>query len=534
MTHRVVWLLAGLAVLFFVMAGLVLLPYPGAQYDEVLFSGVYYGQPSAEYYVETPWGNVATMLMSYLGALKAWVWAPVLYLLGPSHATLRVPGLLIAAASLVLFFLAARRLVPAWAALLGLALLATDTNYLLSAVFDWGPVALQHLFWCGVLYAGVRYAQEKKPLWLGVASACVGLALWDKAICLWLILGFSAVLLIFYAKPLFALARQPRLAGVAALSFALGALPFLAYNEQNAMKTFAANSGWTSTEYKGKIWLLDRIMAGDGLFGYLVRYDPAPAKDITPLERASVAVSRWTHEPHTSLQQALVASVLLALPVLAFGAYGRLMLFFAGGGLLSLFLMFSTPGAGGSVHHDILIWPLPQLLIALAAASLAEWAPCRGVKIAVVACALAAATNIAVTNQFLAQMVTCGPTVIWSDAIGPLVDVVKQHKDSAIFATEWGILEQFRFLGRGRIGYFAGSDGVVRELDRPEHQQYVRRALNTPNTLFIGHAKTAQVFPDTNEKVDRFAAAEGFTKRVLAAVPDRHGRPIFEVTEYVK
>jgi len=534
MSRKTLGLLAGAAVVYFLFAGVVLLPYPGAQYDEVLFSGVYYGQPSAEYYVETPWGKVATMLMTYLGALKSWVWAPVLYSLGPNLWTLRLPGLLIAAVSLIIFFLTARRLVPEWAALLGLLLLATDTNYLLSALYDWGPVALQHLFWCGMLYAGVRYAQEKKPLWLGFASACVGLALWDKAICLWLIIGFSASLLVFYARPVLALARQPRLAGVAVLAFVFGALPFISYNEQNAMKTFTANSGWTADEYKGKVWLLDRIVAGDGLFGYIARYDPAPLTAVKPLERVSVAIGRWTQEPHTSLQQALLAAVLLALPALAFGSYGRLILFLVFGGFLSLFLMFSTPGAGGSVHHVILLWPLPQLLIALACATLVEWAPRRGFRIAAVACGLAAATNIAVTNQFLAQLISCGPSVIWSDAVGSLVDLVKQRKGSEVFATEWGMLEQFRFLGRGRIGYFAGSDGVARELNRPEHQAYVRRALNTPNTLFVGHAKGSEVFPGTAEMVDRFAASEGFAKQLLATIPDRHGRPIFEVIQYVR
>lgn len=530
MTDRRTWLFALAAILFFLAAGILFLPYPGAQYDEVLFSSALYGPPTVEFMVETPWGPIPTMLMTYLGALKAWLWYPVVSTLGPGYTALRLPALLLAAAAAWLFFLATRRLAGGWAALYGLALLVTDVNYLLSSLYDWGPVALQHVFWTAILYCGVRYAQEKQARWLALAAASLGLALWDKAICLWLILGFGAALLLFYAKPLWSTMRRPRVIGLAALGFFLGALPFLQYNQQRELKTFTASAGWTSTEYKGKIWLLDKILAGNGLFGYMVRWEPAPVADLQPWEKAAIKISRWTREPRDSFQQVLVVLVLLALPLLAFGPYGRLVLFLTTGGFLSLFLMFSTPNAGGSVHHVILVWPLPQLLIALAAASV----PKQASKFAAIAVLVGVLGNVAVMNQFLAQFATCGPTVTWTDAIRPLISKVGRFQGRVVFASEWGILEQFRYFSKGTIGTMPASDGVVRSLHETESQNFIRRALNLPDTLYVGHTKEAQFFEGTSDKLDAFAAQEGFRKRLLATVEDRHGRSIFEIFEYVR
>jgi hypothetical protein len=524
------WLFALAGIGFFIAVGILFLPYTGAQYDEVLFSSALYGPMTVEHVVKTPWGPIPTMLMTYLGALKAWLWYPILHLVGPGYAALRIPSLLLAALAAWIFFLALRRLAGGWAAIAGIALLVTDVNYLLSSLYDWGPVALQHVFWTTILYGGVRYSQERQTRWLALAAACVGLALWDKAICLWLILGFGAALLLFYGKPLWSALRQPRTLGLAVLAFVLGALPFLYYNEQHELRTFTASSGWTTDEYKGKIWLLDKILAGNGLFGYMVRWEQAPVTGLKPWESASVAISRWTREPRDSFQQVLVALVLLAMPVLAFGPYGRILLFFATGGLLSLLLMFSTPNAGGSVHHVILLWPLPQLLVALAVASV----PRRAARFAAVSVLAGVLGNAAVMNQFLAQFVTCGSTVTWTDAIRPLVDKVGKYPGRVIFASEWGILEQFRYFGAGAIGTMPASDGVVRTLNEVESQQFIRRALNLPDTLYVGHTQEAQLFEGTRDKLDAFAQQEGFQKRLLATVQDRHGRSIFEVFEYVK
>ena len=149
-----------LVCLLFVALGMLVIRYPGAQYDEVLFVSAIHAPGEIEYVLETPFGGVPVMLMTYIGALKAAIYAPILLLAGSGHLTLRVPALGFGAVSIGLFFLALRRLTDTRVAVLASLLLATDAVYLLTCVFDWGPVALQHLLVTAALYALVRFGQE--------------------------------------------------------------------------------------------------------------------------------------------------------------------------------------------------------------------------------------------------------------------------------------------------------------------------------------------------------------------------------------
>ena len=123
------------------------------------------------------------MLMTYIGALKAAIYAPILLLAGSGHLTLQVPVLGFGAVSIGLFFLALRRLTDTRVAILASLLLATDAVYLLTCVFDWGPVALQHLLVTAAPYALVRFGQEGR----GALAVCGG------AVCGLGALGQSAV-----------------------------------------------------------------------------------------------------------------------------------------------------------------------------------------------------------------------------------------------------------------------------------------------------------------------------------------------------
>src|SRR5690349_17348634 len=73
----------------FVALACAVLPYPGIQTDEALFAGTYYQPYEAS---DGFWAfkhHVPTMLMSYLGALKTWLYYPIFKLFTPSVWSLR-------------------------------------------------------------------------------------------------------------------------------------------------------------------------------------------------------------------------------------------------------------------------------------------------------------------------------------------------------------------------------------------------------------------------------------------------------------
>src|SRR5258708_6730763 len=121
----------------FIVTGWVLLPYPGLNNDEVLIANTRLSVSSAFHHA------LPFMFMNYLGALKAWLYAPILALFEPSYAAVRWPMLLLGALTIYLFIRVLELMHSSRAAFIGGLLLATDSMFFLTTSFDWAPVPLQ-------------------------------------------------------------------------------------------------------------------------------------------------------------------------------------------------------------------------------------------------------------------------------------------------------------------------------------------------------------------------------------------------------
>src|SRR5579859_5170804 len=173
--------------LFFVMIGLTLIPQAGIEGDEALFGSAIYHPEEAVHTIKLFRHRVPLMQMSYLGSLKSWIYAPIFNRWKPSAASIRFPALVLGAATIWLFWLLLRRIAGYRAAAVGSILLATDTSFLLTTCFDWGPVVLQHLLLVsGVLCLG-RFYQDHQRRFLAAGFFFFGLGLWDKALFVWIL-----------------------------------------------------------------------------------------------------------------------------------------------------------------------------------------------------------------------------------------------------------------------------------------------------------------------------------------------------------
>ena len=90
--------------LLFLLVGCIFVNYAGIQTDEALFaaplfrSWQFFSIPIGPY-------NLPVMNMSYNGALKTWLYAPILLSAArPSAALIRVPAILMGAATIVIFW----------------------------------------------------------------------------------------------------------------------------------------------------------------------------------------------------------------------------------------------------------------------------------------------------------------------------------------------------------------------------------------------------------------------------------------------
>ncbi len=501
---------------WFLLAGQLFVPLLGVEADEALFAGAFY-QPHGAITLRLFHKQVPVMLMSYLGALKAWIYRPMFNWFRPGVWSLREPMLLVGALSIWVFFLLLRRTSGERAAVIGCTLLAVDAQYLLTTVYDWGPVALQHLFLATAAYLLVRFYQQGSQRALAGAAFLVGLALWDKAIATWMISGAAIAMLAFYPGRVRALLTRRRIA-ICAAGFLLGALPLVLYNRRNHWETFHGNFKLDREPYPTKTHTILLTLDGSGLLGFFAAEDwqpPAPRRPEGHVQALSTKLAGLTGNPHHSLLLYAFALAILLAPF-AGPDSRRAILFCLVAMIVAWIQMAITQNAGATVHHTILLWPLPQAIVAISFAAASRRVGKIGRPLLATVTAAILLSGLLLTNQYYAQMIRNGPAALaWSEAIFPLNRYVMGFPRTAVICMDWGILEGLRYLSRGKLFLYADVDSDSFDFANPDF-------------LYIAHTKGAQNFP-TNDTFLAKAAAAGFRPNVVNTVYDNFGRAIFQV-----
>ena len=522
------------ACLLFFVTGSAVVSQLGVQNDEALFADGIFKPYAVAYTLKVGHSQLPLMLMSYLGTLKAWVYRPIFRLWGTGVLAMRVPMLLAGVASVWLFYLLLRRVAGERAALFGCGLLAADSLYLLTTCFDWGPVALQHLLILSGMLLLFGFYQHPSHFRLACGCFLLGMAMWDKALAVWMIGGIGLALIIVFPKQIVGVTTLPRVA-ISVLSFALGALPLIIYNIEEPLATFRGNTSWDTSDLAGKGRLLAATADGSALLGWLNNEDWQTRNPHLPhgaLESASAKISALAGHPrHTLLLYAFGLALLLA--PLARGPALRAILF----ALLALTLAWAqmavTANAGGSVHHSILLWPLPQMVIAISFAAASRRLRAAGIPALAVVLAVLMVSGLLVTNEYRFLMVRNGGTQNWTDAIFRLGDYMKGVSARNVFCVDWGIMNSMHLFSRGKMPLREGTNPITKPALDDADRQYLARAISEPANVFINHTKDFEFFTGVNDKLVKYAADAGYRREVMAVIPDSHGRPVYEVYRFV-
>ena len=526
------------ACIFFFLAGHAFLPLLGIEDDESLFVDAIF-HPRAELYsLRLGHSHVPIMLMTYLGALKSIIYGPILRLLGTGIRVLREPMLLVGVASLYLFYCLLRKVAGVRAACIGCGLLAVDSMYLLTICFDWGPVALQHLLLIGGVLLVAGFFQDGSGWKLAAGGFLVGLALWDKALAVWLLSGLGIAAILTFPRQIFGAFTRRNLA-VAAGGFLLGALPLLIYNAGHHWVTFSGNFRRDTTPgaITGKFRMLVDTGHGDGLFGWMTDEDwqtPAPHAPQGVLATASARISAVAGHPRRHLLVYAFVLALLLAP-LARGTALRTILLALIAMALAWIQMAITANTGGSVHHTILLWPLPQVVIAVSFAASSRRLGRAGIPAVVVALAAMMISGALVINEYYTVMLRDGGAQSWTDAIYPLASYVKNTPaKAAVVCLDWGILDPLRLLDRGKLALEMSPDSLARP-EMPEGDRaWLAWRISDPANLFIGHTKAYEFFPGASPALARFATEAGYSRETVAVIGDSYGHPVYELYRFHK
>ncbi|HWB86128.1 MAG TPA: glycosyltransferase family 39 protein [Bryobacteraceae bacterium] len=473
------------------------------------------------------------MMMSYLGTLKSWLYRPILRIFGPTVFAVRLPVVLAGAFTVWLFYLLLRRISGERAALVGAALLATDSMFLLTTCFDWGPVALQHLLIVGGLLLLLRFYQQGSTWSLFSAFLLWGLAFWDKALAVWILSGIGLAGIAIFPRQIFRVTRIWRIA-MAVVAFFLGSLPLWVYDLNQNYETFHGNAVLDTSDLHNKTMLLLNTARGQAMFGWLVDEDVQAVHPHPPhglFQKASAALSRLAGRPRNSLMLCAFVVALLLTP-LARGGELRAILFGLVAMVVAWVQMAVTAHAGGSVHHVILLWPFPQLVIALSFVAAVRRLGRGALPALAAVTVLAAASNLLVLNQYYAQAVRDGGAVNWTDAVFPLSNYMKGVSASNVFCVDWGLLDTLRLLSHGTIPLRVGNDPVSKPELSAEETNDVKGWVSDPGSVFVAHTPEFEFFQGVNAKLAQMAAGWGYRKDMLTVISDSYGRPTFEVYRF--
>jgi hypothetical protein len=519
--------------IFFLLAGLAFIPRLGIQNDEALFAHAIYQPKDCLFRVRLGHSTFPLMELSYLGTLKSWIYRPIFRTLGTGVFTTRVPMVLAGTASIWLFFLLLRRIAGTRAAVLGSSLLALDATYLLTVCFDWGPVALQHLLLIGGALLLLRFYQDGGEASLFGGFFLWGLAMWDKALAIWILSGIGVAGIAIFPRQILRVITFRRLIG-AGLAFGLGAFPLALYEAKSRFITFRENVARDPGQISAKARYLANTARGKGLFDWMVDEDwqtPAPHQPASLLERVSRQVSEKTGHPRQNLLlYAFAAAVLLA--AFARGGQLRAILFALIVTGVAWLQMAVLANAGASVHHVVLLWPLPQLVIAVSlAAAVSRLGRAAAPALALMLATLAA-SNLLLLNEYFALMTRNGGAFEWTDAIFPLSNYLRSMPSSTIICVDWGMQNGLLLLNRGKMALQAGSDPIAKPALSDDDRAYLAGMISGPDHVFVAHTEGNEVFEGVNGKLVKFASEMGYGQETMAIVADSYGRPMFQVYRF--
>lgn len=474
----------------------MLIPYAGLESDEAVFGMATFGGLSREFCVSIFKHPFPLMIFYYAGSLKGILYWPVLHLFGTNLWSIRLPMALAGAISVALFYDFAARIANRKVALIAALLLATDPCFIISNTFDSGPVAMEHLLLLSalVLFAGGR---------IQLACFFLGLGLWNKAIFTWALAGLAAGGLAAYWPGIRRSLPGRRAAWRCAASFLLGSAPLLLYNiRQQAATLNSSNVHLTFEGLGDKITSLRYTLDGSDFFGIVAGMDGV----------TSHSGLRF----HNLFLPTLIVSAAFAVWRIRSREFRPAV--FAMAFCSASFLLIALTKYAGAAHHIVLMYPMPQLIVATAVGSL------RRAYLAGLLAVLLAGSNLLVFDTYLTQLRLSGSYGLFTDATGSLSNSLNDGTDH-VYTIDYGMWENVWLLHRGKLRV-APIDVLVQPV------RDLEEALRDPRAVFVDHLPGHEYHPGSADRMGEIARAMGLRRVDIRKIYDSKGRAQMEVFRY--
>ncbi len=502
---------------------------PGLNYDELEFANAAQGAPDNTWiYIRL--GSVPLLISPYVGALKAWLYIPVFRFFGVSASTIRLPVILIAAVTLLIFYRAVRGTLGATWAAIAVWIMAVDPANLFPSRLDRGPTVMMHLFQAAILALWFSF-RDKPQLWKAASILlCFVLGCFDKFNFVWLGSAFAIGILVCYpdnAKNLWF--SLPRFVPWVAIILVLTALATMLYLVLPYRHLLPAG---TLTMPVGIHWnALLGTLSGATVASFIFE---SPAGIIGVLPGWLIIVD------------GLLALACLFLPISDVKARENRKsgIFCLLVGLLIFLQIAITPNAGGDYHpnHYSMIFPFPLLALAFLAKSLDTQFATKSPRGAATLLGLSAASlfvvNVHNTTAYLSRFrANAHYSPQWSPEIYSLSSYINEHGSEwkRIISIDWGLHNQIHAFApkhlRPQIREFTP---IFRRLDkkREEEQSWALRfVFPEGKSIVITFAASNEFYPETRRNFLASLASHRELKSRLLKEFWFQGEKIYELYE---
>jgi hypothetical protein len=418
---------------------------PGLYYDELDFVNAALGAPNNTF-IHMRLGPLPLLLGPYEGALKAWGYYPIFRLFGVSPLTIRLPAILLGAATLLIFYQLMRaKLGAVWAAI-ALWIMAVDPANVFPSRLDWGPTVLTHLFQAAILALWFSYRDEPKLWKPPLIFICFVLGFFARFNFIWLVSASVIGISLCYPDSLKGLwISLPRFARWMAVILLLVASGVTLYLVLPLLLYFNHPTGIPTNSLQVKSYGLLRTLSGQAVAWFIFR-DARGIISYVPfwlivvggfLALATLFVPMSNAEARENRKNGLFCFLI---------------------GFLIFLQIIITPQAGGP-HHYLMIFPWPFLAFAFLARCLYDHFRTKELsQVAALPLVAAAAciffVNIHNTMSYLSHF-RSDPhyTAQWSPEIYSLSRYINQHgfEAQAIISVDWGLHNQLHALASKKL-----------------------------------------------------------------------------------
>jgi 4-amino-4-deoxy-L-arabinose transferase-like glycosyltransferase len=541
-----------IAILVYMFFGLSMLDLPGIQYDEALFTNAALGNVDNTFIEWQPkiFGKkLPLMLMSYIGALKAFLYAPIFSIFGMTPVTLRLPMVFFGSITLLFTYLLVRRTLGPSAAVASSLLLAADPSFIYANKLDWGPVSLMLLLQILSLYFILRWLAEGSFRFLVLGGFFLGLGLYNKAIFIWYLVALFLSLLLFFRPQLKQrISRRTAIAFVCA--FVFGCLPLIAYNISHHMKTFADRSGFArnwgdSLAYQRH--LFNMTLDGSAIYNVVNISDPSDDATRRKMEfhgfagaiLNKLADARFIKNSLLPFYTIIAICLLFLLMLLRQLHHKRELCLFLFLLIIIVLFICLTPEATGP-HHTVAIYPFPHILIGFAIVELARlasnfakarFAALRRGFVTVVCILPILLTQVVTDARYLRSFQSDGGVRYWTDAIYRLAEFAGQNPDKTYLLMDWGLSNPLLLLSQARI---KKEESWVSIGSGPDDEKIANMhpILMRSNSYLVFHAPPFEAFP-IHTIFQRALDQYNLQGTLIKTFYQRNGQPVFWVYEII-